>query len=232
MESYEADELGRYTSLSSLAVCALLLGLLSPIALLAPLMVVLPIAGIVVAGLALMRIHTASGGLSGSKLAYCGLALSLICVVASPLRIKVRDTLFGRQADQAARQWLELVSQNDTKAALDHVSGNAIMGLSGPPPAEGPPPVPDEQVTAVKLAQDPLVAKLQEEAKHGELEFATRAVTCETTGPSPRAAIKYQTVKPDDSLTINVVLLRSVALRTWLIDSWKLEGETPHVHQH
>jgi len=232
MESYEADELGRYTSLSSLAICALLLGLASPIAVLAPLMVVIPIAAILVALLALVRINASSGNLSCQKLAYCGLALCILCLVATPMRTQVRDTLYGRQADRAARHWLELVSNNKTETALKQLSGNAVMGLSGPPPAEGPPPVLAPEIMAVKLAQDSLVSKLQEEAKHGELEFATRTVACDNTGPTPRAAIAYQTVKPDDSLSMNVVLLRSEAQKTWLIDSWKLEGETAHSHQH
>jgi hypothetical protein len=232
MESYEAEELGRYTSLSSLAVFALLLGLASPVALFAPLLAIVPAAGILCALFALVRINSSAGGLSGRKLAYWGLALSVVCVVAAPLRLQMRDSLYGQQADEAARHWLELVSQNQTEPALDYISGNARMGLSGPPPAEGPPPVVAPEILAVKLSQDTLVSKLQEEAKHGELEFATRALSCDTAGPTPRAAVKYQTVKPDDSLTMNLVLLRSAAQKTWLIDSWNLEGETAHSHDH
>lgn len=232
MESYEADELGRYTSLSSLAVFALLLGLASPVALFAPLLAVVPFVGILCALFALTRINSSAGGLSGKKLAYWGLALSVLCVVAAPLRIQMRDTLYGRQADSAARQWLELVSKNQTETALNRLSGNAVSGISGPPPAEGPPPVLPPEIMAVKLSQDTLVSKLQEEAKHGDLEFATRAVACDIAGPIPRAVIAYQTVKPDDSLSLNMVLLLSTAQKTWLIDSWKLEGEAAHSHQH
>ncbi len=232
MESYESDELGRYTSLSSLAVCALLLGLASPVALFAPLLAVVPTAGILCALFALVRINTSAGGLSGKKLAYWGLALSVLCVVAAPMRVQMRDSVYGRQADAAARQWLELVSKNQTETALNQLSGNARMGISGPPPAEGPPPVVAPEILAVKLSQDGLVSKLQEEAKHGDLEFATRTVACESTGPTPRAVVAYQTVKPDDSMSLNVVLLLSTAQKTWLIDSWKLEGEAAHSHQH
>ena len=232
MESYEAEELGRYTSLSSLAIFALLLGLASPVALFAPLLAIVPAAGILCALFALVRINSSAGGLSGKKLAYWGLALSVLCVVAAPLRIQMRDSLYGRQADSAARHWLELVSKNQTESALDHISGNARMGISGPPPAEGPPPVVAPEILAVELSQDSLVSKLLEEAKHGDLEFATRSVACETAGPAPRAAVKYQTVQPDDSLTLNVVLLRSATQKTWLIDSWNLEGESEHSHDH
>ncbi len=235
MDSYEADELGRYTSLSSLAVCAFLLGLASLVALMAPLLVVVPIAGIFVSLLALVRINGSAGALSGKKLATCALALSVVCGIASPLRIKVRDALYQRQANRSARDWLELVTNNETEQALGRLSGNAKMSLMGPPPVGGPPPAYDPQTLALKLAQDTLVAKLQEEAHHGELEFATREFLCDTTGPIPRVAMVYQTVEPDNSLTIKLVLLRSVSPDKggeWLVDSWNLEGETAHAHAH
>ncbi len=235
MDSYEADELGKYTSLSSLAVCALLLGLASIVALLAPLLVIVPIAGIIVSLLALARINGSAGALSGKKLAYCALALCVVCGIASPLRIKVRDALYQSQADRSARAWLELAAKNQTPEALNQLSGNAKMSLMGPPPDEGPPPAFDPQIQATKLGQDTLVAKLQEEAQHGELEFATRELICDTTGQSPRAAISYQTVQPDDSLTLKLVLVRSVSPDqggAWLIDSWNLAGETAHDHAH
>lgn len=233
MDSYEADELGRYTSLSSLAVCAFLLGLASLVALLASLLVVVPLAGIFVSLLALVRINGSAGTLSGKKLASCALALCVVCGVASPLRIKVRDALYQRQADRGAREWLQLVAKNETSKALNQLSGNAKMMLMGPPPDEGPPPAFDAQIQAQKLGQDTLVAKLREEAQHGELEFATRELIGDTAGPTPRAVISYQTVKPDDSLTMKLVLLRSVSPDkggVWLIDSWNLEGETAHDH--
>jgi hypothetical protein len=235
MDSYEADELGKYTSLSSLAVCAFLLGLASIVALLAPLFVVVPIAGMLVSLLALLRINTSDGALSGAKLAYAALILCVVCAVASPLRVRVRDALYKGQADGSAREWLQLVAENETQQSLNHLTGNARMMLMGPPSPEGPPPVVDPQSQAIKLALDPLVTKLQEEAKHGQLEFATHELSCDSEGTAPRVAALYQTVKPDDSLTMRLVLMRSVSPGRggeWLIDSWHLEGETAHDHAH
>jgi hypothetical protein len=232
MASYEADEFGSYTSLSAVAVGALLLGLASPLALLAPLMVVVPAAGAIVAILALMRIGNSAGALSGTKLAYCGLVLSILCGVASPLRVAVRDNLYGNQADRTARAWLNLVSKNQTSAALAYLTGNAMVGLSPSPSPEGPRPEPDPQIDAVNLGKHELAVKLRHEAQHGELDFALRSLTCDGSGINPRVAIQYQTVKPDDSLTMSVVLLRSLAKPGWLIESWRLEGETAHSHLH
>ena len=235
MDSYEADELGRYTSLSSLAVCAFLLGLASLVALLSPLLVVVPIAGIIVSLLALLRINNSAGALSGTKLVYIALALSVVCVVAGPLRVKVRDRLYQSQADASAQEWLQLLAKAENQQALNGISGNAKMYLMEPPSPGGPPQTFDEQMYVVKLGEDPFAAKLQEEAEHGELEFAVREFKSDADGPNPRAEVTYQTVKPDDSLTMKLVLLRSISPSRggeWLIDSWRLESETAHDHAH
>jgi hypothetical protein len=232
MDSYEAEELGNYTSLSSLAVCAFLLGIASLIALLAPLMVVIPIAGIVVALFALVRIGRSAGALSGRGLAVLGLGLAITCAIASPLRVKVRDSLYSAQADQAARQWLGLISQNQLPAALDQTTGNAKSNLMPPPSPGGQPAKFNPQTTIINFGNDKLVTKLREEVAHGALTFATSAVACDVSGAVPRVAITYQTTEPDDSLTMNVALLRSPTAGNWLVDSWRLEGETAHDHSH
>lgn len=232
MDSYEAEELGKYTSLSSMAVCALVLGLASPIALLAPLMVVIPLAGVVVALFALMQIANSAGALSGRPLATAGLVLSVICGIASPLRVVVRDSMYSDQAEEAGRVWLLAAANNQLSTALEQLTGNAKGGLMGPPSGEGPPPKYDPETTLINLGKDTLVTKLRAEAEHGDLTFAARSITCDATGITPRVAITYQTTAPDDSLTINVILLRSVAAGNWLVDSWRLLGETEHDHSH
>jgi hypothetical protein len=232
MDNYEAEELGKYTSLSSLAVCAFLLGVASLIALLAPLFVAVPIAGAFVSLFALARISNSAGALSGRTLAVVGLALAVACGVASPLRVKVRDHLYSDQADQAGRAWLHAVSENELDAALDQTTGNAKGNLMGPPSGDGPPAKYDPQTSVTRLGNDALVTKLREEAAHGELEFATKDLTCDVSSATPRVTITYQTSKPDDSLTMHLVLLRSPAAGNWLVDSWRLEGETEHNHAH
>lgn len=232
MDSYEAEELGRYTSLSSLAVCAFFLGIASLVALLAPLMVVIPIAGIVVALFALVKIGRSAGALSGRSLAVIGLGLSIACGIASPLRVKVRDSLYSSQADKAARQWLRLVSQNEIPAALSQITGNAKSNLMGPPTHGGQSAKYDPQTSLINFSKADLATKLREEATHGELEFATKALDCDASGVIPRVTATYQTTKPDDSLTMNLFLLRSPTAGSWLVDSWRLEGETEHDHSH
>lgn len=232
MESYEAEELGRYTSLSSLAVGAFLLGLGSLVALLAPLLVVIPLAGVLVSLFALVRIGRSEGALSGRSLAMVGLALSVVCGVASPLRVTMRDSLYSKQADQAARTWLLAVANNDLAGVVEQLTGNAKSGLMEPPSPGAPPPTFDDQTGLMRLGNDELVTKLREESQHGDLEFATRSITCDGAGSTPRVAVTYQTVQPDDSLTFSLVMIRSENLAKWLVNSWRLEGESAHNHPH
>jgi hypothetical protein len=101
-----------------------------------------------------------------------------------------------------------------------------------PPTGDGPPPQFDPQTSMINFSNDQLIAKLREEAQHGDLEFATRSLVCDASGTVPRVALTYQTTQPDDSLTMYLMLLRSEAFGAWLIDSWRLEGETEHDHSH
>lgn len=235
MDSYEADELGRYTSLSALAVATLLVGLLSPVAILVPSFVVVPIAGILLGLFALMRINASSGALSGTKLIYAALALCMFSAVAGPVRVKVRDAAYVNQADHVAREWLAAAVSDNPKDAVEMLSGNALMGISGPPPEEGPPPKVEPEILAAKLAQDHLISELKTDAGQGDLNYVTQTAACDASGATPRVAISYQTAGTDHTHKLNMVLVRSVAMPKWYIDSWKLDepaSATPHHHHH
>ena len=185
-----------------------------------------------VALFALVRIGNSEGALSGRMLAVAGLALAVACGIASPLRVKVRDRMYSNQADRAGRAWLLAAAHNEISAALEQLTGNAKGGLMGPPAGEGPPQKYDPQTSLINFGNDTLVAKLREEANHGELKFATQSLACDASGVTPRVAITYQTTEPDNSLTMNLVLLRSPSAGNWLVDSWHLDGETAHNHAH
>jgi hypothetical protein len=232
MDSYEANELGRYTSLSALAVVTLFVGLLSLVAILVPSFVVVSIAGILLGLFALLRINTSSGALSGTKLIYCALALCVFSAVAGPVRIRVRDAAYMNQADQAARQWLAAAIGDNPKDALEMLSGNALMGITGPPPDEGPPPKLEPEILAAKLSQDHLVSGLKGDAENGNLEHVLTTAVCDASGATPRVAISYETAGSDHSHKLNMVLVRSVTMPKWFIDSWKLDDGPAADHSH
>jgi hypothetical protein len=235
MDSYEADELGRYTSLSTLAICTLLVGLLSPVAILVPPFVVVPIVGILLGLFALLRINGSSGALSGTKLVYCALALCAFSAVAGPVRVKVRDSAYIGQADRVARQWLDAAIGNSPEGAVEMLSGNALMGISGPPPDEGPPPKLEPEILAAKLGQDHLISELKSDAANDGLKYVMKSGVCDASGATPRVAISYDAAGSDHSHKLNMVLVRSVSMPKWFVDSWKLDepaSDTPHHHHH
>jgi hypothetical protein len=79
-------ELAAYRALSGLAVAALVLGLLAALAMIDPLLWLLPIAGTVLGLAALRRIRSQWPALGGRGFAWMGLVLSLVFVVAAPTR--------------------------------------------------------------------------------------------------------------------------------------------------
>ncbi len=83
----EADIVVRYRALSSAAVASLIVGVLSIAALLDPIMVAIPLIGIVLSVYAMRSCTRRSEELSGRRLAVVGLALSGFFVVAGPARL-------------------------------------------------------------------------------------------------------------------------------------------------
>jgi hypothetical protein len=232
MDSYEAEELGRYTSLSTLAICALLTGLISPVAILAPPFVVVPIAGILLALFALLRINASAGALTGTKLVYWALAICAFSAVAGPVRIMVRNTAYIGQADRVAREWLDAATGDAPKDAVEMLSESALTAIAGPPPEEGSPKL-EFEILATKLGQDHLVSKLKNDAEIGDLEYITQTAVCDATGATPRVAISYKTAGSDHSHKLSMVLVRSVSMPKWFVDSWKFdEPASVDLHHH
>ncbi len=100
--SYSADELGQYRAMSSSAILALLLGLVSPIAFFSPVLVVVPLLGGGMALIALSKTSNPANCLSGAKLAYAGLVLAIIFGVASCTRMVVINLIYSWQVEDAS----------------------------------------------------------------------------------------------------------------------------------
>ena len=80
-----------YRPISGWALAALFIGLVSFVALFHPLLWSVPMAGVVVSLIALLRISHADVPLVGRKAALIGLAFSLLYGVAAPARVASRD---------------------------------------------------------------------------------------------------------------------------------------------
>ncbi len=103
-DTQDAD-MARYHPLSSLAVAGLVLGLLSALAMLGPLLWIIPAAGAVTSGVALWRIGRPAALMAGRRLAQCGLLLSIMFGTMVQADAIVYRFLVRREARQFAALW-------------------------------------------------------------------------------------------------------------------------------
>jgi hypothetical protein len=106
-----------YHSVSALAVVALVVGLLSPLAFVHPLLWTLPIAGVAVACVAIARIDRSDGLLIGRKAAIVGLAVSLFCGLGAVTQATTRRLWLAYRAERLTDRFLELLREGKTYEA-------------------------------------------------------------------------------------------------------------------
>ncbi len=111
------DDLETYRTLTPWALVSLLLGLLSALALLSPLLWILPLGAVVSAGIALSAIHAYAPRIIGRNLALVGLALGLIFGVTAPTRLASRDYWLKVRAKQAVDEWLAFLNHGEGEKA-------------------------------------------------------------------------------------------------------------------
>jgi hypothetical protein len=109
--------LAEYRSLSALALAAVVLGLLSGLALLDPMAWGLPALGLLVSLAALRRIRRDEAALAGRGLARAGLALSLLFAVAAPTDWFLYRYLVRREALRFAGYWFQLLGEGQVQKA-------------------------------------------------------------------------------------------------------------------
>jgi hypothetical protein len=220
-----------YQSLSPLAALALVLGLASPAALIAPILLIVPAAAIGAGLLALAKIRNSDGVLSGAAFARWGIALGLACAAAALVRGPVRDALLRRQMASAASQWFTLLAGQQIEESLQLLGGAATQSLGPPAPAPGNDPPSAEETRAVVLQNmrnDQLASRLAELGT--PLRVAAEAVPGEE--PTYDAGRTYllshfdlRSADGDKSLRAEVRMARSEFYeadgRPWRVESWR-----------
>src|SRR5262245_11838169 len=104
-------EVVEYRSLSGWAMAALVLGLLSPAAIVAPILWLIPAMGFVAALIAMWSIAAAQGQKSGWYLAVLGLLLAIFFGVAGPARAITRNIWLQTRAERIAHVFVDLLRQ-------------------------------------------------------------------------------------------------------------------------
>lgn len=107
------DEVPEYRPVSTLAVGGLLLGLSSVLAFVHPLLWLLPLAGALASGWALVRLCSAEALQIGRKAALVGLTLSLVLGASAPVRWGMFRWQLRCEARLMSRQWFEALREGD-----------------------------------------------------------------------------------------------------------------------
>ncbi|MFO0898557.1 MAG: DUF4190 domain-containing protein [Pirellulales bacterium] len=111
-DGHEA-ELEQYRSVSLAAIAALVLGLLSPLAVYHPVLWAIPLSGLAVSLVALAQLRAAESQLTGRKAARVGLALCLLFGAAGPARYFSRAYLVRREAERLTDAWMGYLRSGD-----------------------------------------------------------------------------------------------------------------------
>jgi hypothetical protein len=114
----EADVVS-YRAVSKVAVVSALIGAFSFLALMHPILVLLPLTAVVLAVVALRAIRVSTAGLTGRALAVVGLALGALFLSAAATRTVSRDWIMTRRGRQFAADWLQLVAADEREKAYE-----------------------------------------------------------------------------------------------------------------
>jgi hypothetical protein len=133
----DVEQVENYRTMSKLALASLLLGLVAPVCLFAPLLFTIPVLGAILCIAALRRIAKSDGMLAGRGAAVCGLAISVVTIAAAMGYATVTKQLRANQASEFSQQWISLLLDGKTSEAF-RLTAAGSRPL--PPPEPGAPP--------------------------------------------------------------------------------------------
>jgi len=112
-----SDDFGNYKAISAMAMASLLVGALSATALIGVPLWIVPLVGILLSCLALVRIDRSAGTLIGRPLALAGLALAIGFGTAALAAQVNSQYLTALKAQQVASQWFQALAQGEPQVA-------------------------------------------------------------------------------------------------------------------
>lgn len=101
-----------YRAVSGLAVAGLLLGLAAVLAFIHPVLWLVPLAAVVICGLALRQIAAQPSALVGRRAALVGLAAALICGISAPVQYFLYRYQLRAEAISVAGEWFTAVRED------------------------------------------------------------------------------------------------------------------------
>ncbi len=234
------DEAG-YRTVSSLALVSLVFGLAAPLCLMAPLLFAFPIAGAVLALLAIRRITVSDGALIGRAAAMIGLALSIASMTAAFTHTTLAQELLSRQARATALEWIALLQAGEVEPAFEQTVASK-QGSPPPPPAGAPEAAAEPQVPPMDTFRaDPIVHFLLAHAQGAPVRY----VQDEAFDPGVRgdASVQQQfeigaseESAGASTTSIQLIMKRSPGYNgsrsQWLVSAYKSDDISPHPPEH
>jgi hypothetical protein len=162
-----------YRSVSGWAVAALVLGLLSPAGIVAPILWLIPAMGFAAALFAMWSITTAQGQKSGWYLAVLGLLLSIFFGVAGPARAITRNLWLETRAQRIAQVFVDLLRQNKPLEAHELTKPASQRRPHGPNALELIQKNPDVKREYDRFLNGELVKTLLERGESADVELAS-----------------------------------------------------------
>ena len=107
-----------YHAMSPAAVGSLVLGLLSPLALVGSLLWILPAVGIALAVIALRAIRRSKGDVTGARAAYAGMALCTIFAAAGPVKAAYTTHYLAAASRPIVEGWFDFLRKGEPHKAL------------------------------------------------------------------------------------------------------------------
>jgi len=118
LNDYQDAEIADYRALVEQAILGLIFGLLSPLALVSPILLVMALFGIFFSIWAIRRIKKNPPAMLGRKPAVIGLTLSLLFFAASPTDFFVYRHIIYDEARPYADMWLKYLLDNQPQKAI------------------------------------------------------------------------------------------------------------------
>ncbi len=180
----------RYRSLSASALVGLGLGGLSPLAMLNPLLWMVPVAGLTFAGFALYRLRNEEENLVGRGAAMVGLALSITFAAAAPAATVSYRWWLEREAQPVALHWFELLAADQPRQAhamglarpLDQASMADLLPTGAAPP--------DDDTLVEQFANEPLIRTLLALGDRAQVRYWSTESVVPDNVPEPKDQVQ------------------------------------------
>ena len=228
-----ADELGHYQSLSSLAVMAMVLGITSPLILASSMWIVLPVTGIAVAIVALVKIHSAEGSLTGTLMAKVGLVLC-VCSLMLPLtKNYVRDSVAVESSSAVAEEWISHICTGELDTAALMVLPDTLYELTvrqtGLGRSTAPANTVEDGIAEFKGNEEVRVIAQQESSESFTLEPAMTVYVWKANRPEVLLHYTFTREGEEADSLCKVLLVRrptELGSDLWFIKQWDVVVET------